>query len=280
VRELQRKGMSMGRAIIEAERDIPNYRLPTKLLGSRYLMEQFANSALFSFARYHFGMINSYANMFKDLMSPKATIGDRVDAFGKVMTIGVLGMVIYPLLDQAVQSLTGNKDARMSRRGPLVIPSHIAGAANGTEDIMAPTRAALTIAPLASTLGTGLFNHDWRGKPIVEPGDVQRGVRGNLHSAARAAGSVAEYAARGLVAPYNMYATTAMKAGPQDKGVAGQVKAVGRTIRDQALDIKDVSPAAAGYEKGILKHIQKDLKQREKKPHGPFEQLIDKAFRP
>lgn len=279
LRELQRKGAPLQEALVDAERDIPNYRSPTKLFGSRFLAQQFFNNSMFTFSRYHHGMINAYASMAKGLLAPSSTMGDRVEAAGKLMAVGLMGMILAPLADEAFKKLTGNENAEAPRRGPLTIPSKIAGALNGKDDIAAPARAAVTMSPLVSTAGQALSNHDWRGKPIVEPGDVREGARGHAAGAARAIGSEAEHWARGLVAPYNMLSTTAKKAGPEDNGLMGAAKVVGRTIRDQALDIKDVSPKAANYERKVPITTHRDVTQRFRKGgNGPLEGLIDRVF--
>lgn len=278
VRELQRKGIPMDQAVIEAERDLPNYRTPTKLMGSRWAAQKFFNSAMFAFSRYHFGMINAYANEFKDTFGKNSTMGDRVDGVGKLLAIGMMGMVMYPVLDKMAKAVTGNDDAEANRRGPTTIPAHIAGALQGREDIAAPVRAALTISPLLSTLQEALVNRDWRGKNIVEPGDVREAaVHGNVGGAARALTSEAEFLGRGLVAPFNMAASTYQK--QSDGGLTGAAKAVGKTARDQVLDVKDVSDKSARYQQNIEKHQRQDLKTRFKRGgNGPFEGLMDSIF--
>src|SRR5262249_7820261 len=66
VMELQRKGMGIREAIKEAEKHIPNYRLPSEIMGSRIMSEVMGNPNLLMFNRYHYGVFNSYANMIKD----------------------------------------------------------------------------------------------------------------------------------------------------------------------------------------------------------------------
>jgi hypothetical protein len=279
VRELQRKGMPMQEAVINAERDIPNYRTWIKIMGNRFLAEKFFNSAAFAFSRYHSGMIRAYANLVSDMLGKSATAGDRVEAVGKLMAIGLMGMVAYPLMDKLWQKVTGNPNAEASRRGPNTIPSHIAGALNGEEDIMSPVRAAATVSPLLTAGAETFYNRDWRGKDIVKPGDVREGARGHVAGIARAVGEGAEHLARGLVAPYNMYANTAMKAPPGDKGVVGQAKILGRTLRDQTLDIKDVSDKSAKYKRMVPIKTHRDVTQDYKKGGGgPFGGLINSVF--
>lgn len=282
VRELQRKGIPMDQAIIDAERDIPNYRIPTTILGSRKTAQTFFNTSYFAFSRYHIGMLNAFASVFKDVFGKNATMGDRVDGFGKIMAVGMMAGVMYPLMDSFYKKLTGNKDAEANRRGPLTIPGHIAGALSGKEDVAAPLRSAATLSPLLSTGLETLANHDFRGKNIVEPGDVRAAaVHGNLGGAAKAVSQEGEHLARGLVAPYNMFASTFQRQPKDDRGAGGFAKSVAKTARDQALDIKDVSPAAAKYNALIEKHTMQDVRARDKKGgNGPFEGLMRRIFHP
>jgi len=274
VRELQRKGMSMRQAVVEAERDIPNYRMPTKIFGSREVSEKLQNSSMFSFMRYHYGMMNAYANMIKPLVERHATMGDRVDAAGKMVAMGLIGMVLYPQVDKLWKYVTGNEHAEAQRRGPFTIPHHIAGAVEGKEDVMAPVRSGLTISPLLSAGLQALGNKDWRGKNIVEPGDVRQAFEGNPKAAASALAQAGEFVARSTVAPYNMYATAAKKS--DETGPVAQAKNVGRAIRDQALDIRDVSPKAAKYEEKVPVQTLKDARTRAKHGgNGPLEGLVN-----
>lgn len=276
VMELQKKGMDMHHAIVDAERDIPNYRLPIKIMGSRMLQKALGDPAAVAFGRYHYGMWNSYANMAKDLLgthvtsSPhdakvELTLGDRVQAAGKIMATGMLLSVIYPMIwDKGAKLLTGNEDAKAQRRGPAAIPDKLHDAMSGKADVSAALRSSLTLPPLTSTALETYFNRDFRGKPIVEPGDLS----GTATQKGRAAVQLGMHTAKGLISPLSTLSTNAQK----DVSPAG-------ALRDQATDVKNPSKGAGKYEKLIGMHNQRDTMQRFKKGGmDPIEGLYNKLF--
>lgn len=273
VLELQRKGHALDKAITLAERDIPNYRLPTTILtggpGGRFLQQAMADPSVTSFGRYHYGVFNSYANIVKDAVGRKSSAGDRLDAVGKMMAMGVLAYAVYPLLDKMARLATNNEDASENRRGPLAIPSHIVRALQGKEDVMSAMRSTATMTPLTSTILETVANKDFRGKPIVEPGDVSgAGSQSHAVAAGRALVQEGEHAVRGLVSPYSTFANADKKG----------VNPIG-AIRDQALDIKNPSAKAARYERKVPMTTAKNATTRFKQGgSGPLEGLYDRML--
>jgi len=266
--ELEEKGLTRQQAINKAEKDIPNYRLPTTINGSgkvaRIFQQAMADPTVLSFGRYHYGMFNSYANIVKEALSAHSSLGDRVEAAGKMVAMGVLAFVVYPALDKTWQLLTGNDKASANRRGPISVPSHIAAALQGKEDIMSAARSSLTVPPVWSTALETLSNKDWRGKPIMEPGDVS----GDLKGKGRALVQGAEHVARGLVSPY----ATLSNALKKDIGPVA-------AIRDQALDIKDPSDKANQYDqKSDIINFRNANNRFKHGGAGPAEGLFNSLF--
>lgn len=278
VMELERKGHSMADAIKIAEKDIPNYRVPSTLINSgptgRIMSQLMTDPTLIAFGRYHYGMFNSYANIIKDAVGKDRTVGDRVDAAGKMMALGLVAYGIYPVLDKLWQLTTGNEDAKANRRGPTAIPSHLKAAMQGKEDIMSAARSTFTLQPAITTLLETLSNKDFRGKNIVEPGDVRAAAGGNVKAGGRALLQEGEHAARGLVSPYSTFATATSKFKTDNPGVAAA-----KAVRDQALDIKNPSPASVNYERKVPINTFKDANSRFRKGgNGPAEAAYDKIF--
>jgi hypothetical protein len=255
VKELEAKGMSMKEAIIDAQRDIPPYILPTKIMGSRTLQQMMGNNPLVVFGRYHYGMWNSYANQFKDLLGKTSTLGDRVDAAGKLMATAMLLSVVYPLMDKGAKMLTGNEDATSQRRGPTAVPTKIGEALSGKGDISSALRSTVTISPAVSTALEEYNNRDFRGKPIRQPGDVA----GTAVQKGRAALSTVSHIAKGLISPLSTFATGASK----DESALG-------TLRDQLTDVKNPSDATRRWERLKDMHNQRDTLQNYRKNKDPF----------
>ena len=267
--ELKQKGYSPKEAIARAERDIPNYRIPTRIgTGGgfgRTLSLAMQDNRLLAFSRYHVGMLNAYrdilrnGNPFND-----ATVADRVEALGKVFSLGLLAAA-YPLADKAAQLITGNDEATQNRRGPLAIPSHLYAASQGKEDMMSAARTTMVLQPLVSTFWETVNNKDFRGKNIVEPDDLAAGAHGDVKRGAKAATQFGEHAARGLISPLGTLESAAKK---------GLNPAT--AVRDQVLDEKNPSDAAKRFaaKQPIINH--KNSVARDKKGgSGILEGLFD-----
>lgn len=265
---MDQKGLSMPDAIARAERHIPNYRVPPELLTGgrlgRVLSQIMQEPSLTAFGRYHYGVFNSYAHMVKDLV--KGTGAQRKEAIGNLFALGLLSFAVYPALDKAWQSLTDNPDAAAQRRGPLAIPHHLERAREGKEDLMGAARSTVTTSPLITTAWEALANKDFRGKQIVEPGDVKQAGQGSLPAAARVVSQEAQHVGQGLISPLSTFG----KERP-DQGRAA-------TLRDQALDIRNPTPAARKYEANAARTTLQQSRSRFKHPNGILESATNKLF--
>ncbi len=270
--ELKAKGMDPKEAIAKAERDIPNYRVPTRLGGGgakgRALSLIAQDNTIFAFSRYHVGMMNAYSDMTRGIFGKNSTVGDRVEALGKLLALGTLAAA-YPIVDYLAKATTGNPDATQNRRGPLSIPYHLNEALHGREDLASAARSTMTIQPFISTLMETYFNKDFRGKSIVEPGDVAAATKGDLRSAGKVGIQFGEHAARGLVSPVGTLENTIKKKNNPGEG-----------IRDQLLDQKNPSDAARAFarKQATINYKNANIRQR-KGGSGVLEDLYNKATR-
>jgi hypothetical protein len=179
--ELEAKGLPTREAIMQAEKDIPNYRIPSEIMGSRPLAEALRNPNIANFGRYKYGQIKSLGSMVTELIGPKATPRERFEAAGKLTVLGVLGTVAYPIMDAALQQKTGNPEAQVRRFGPLAPLDAIYGFSTGQRDYASAIASFLTIAPVAEMGVEALTgNNPETGQPLVDANttlgrNVQRG---------------------------------------------------------------------------------------------------------
>lgn len=264
VLERVHEGMSMEQAIIHVERHLVNYRTPATILGAnrggRVVAQMLTEPALTVFGRYHWGLLNGWANTLRDLI--KGNGAAKLDALGNLMAVGLIAFAVHPALDAAARYITGSKHASSQWRGAMVIPVHLAKALTGKEDITSPLKSVLTPSPLMQSVPQVIKNTDYRGKPIVERGLMQQASRGNLRSAGQAAVEAGEYAARTALSPYNTFATASTK---------GQ--SVGETLRDQVLDLRNPSARAIAYDARATRYNMEELKRRNGRGAGPAEKL-------
>lgn len=262
-------GMTMEEAINSSQRHIPPYIVPSTIISGgtwgRIMSQAIQDALVFVFGRYHFGMFTSYANMVKETVH--GTAHERFHAIGNMMMLGILGMLVYPKLDQAWQSLTGNKHAEAQRRGPTSIPHHLHRAWEGKADPLQSLRSTLTVSPLISTAMETLNNKDFRGKPIASPGDFRLAGHGSWKAGARVGIAEAEHAARGLISPLGTVEQGwNKKQGPLE------------TLRDQALDIRTPSAKQAQREAQAPRLSLRESLQRYRHPPGMWEKGFNKQF--
>lgn len=139
---------------------------------------------------------------------------------------------------------------------------------------MAGARSTFTLQPLVSTVLETLANKDFRGKNIVEPGDVRAAAHGDVKSAGRVAIQEGEHAARGLISPLSTFSNANAKFKDDNAGVAAA-----KAVRDQAADVKNPSEAATKWERKVPINSWRDANTRFKKGgSGPLEGVYDKVF--
>jgi hypothetical protein len=243
--ELERKGLPVRAAIKEAERHIPNYRIPSEVLGSRQFSRILQEPALTIFSRYHYGMWKSYMNMLSDLV--KGGGKERMEAVGNLAALGVLMYGVYPALDTALQYVTGDPNAKKLRRGSASIPTWAKELYHGDLSFPQFLSNTITMAPATKEGMQQFTGKDWfTGQDL---GNVIPRI---------------EHAAKALVSPYN----TAAQMTDQRTGT----RSAGRTAFDTLVGAKNTSErTTAGRERAKIQRQKADARQAER-PTGPISQ--------
>lgn len=256
VLELERKGMSTRAAIKEAEKHIPNYRIPPEVLGSRAVNEFLTNPLLTTFSRYHYGMMKSYAHMAKDL-----AIGDpkqKLEALGNIMATAALMTFVWPSINYGIQRLTGSKDLKLGPKGSTTIPQNLIDMWNGEKGPTEFLSSLVTIAPGSRALAEEFGNIDWfTGKRIREQAD-ERGMR-----LGRIGAQTAEHLGRNLVQPYGLFA----QSGRSDEPAL-------RAIARQGVGLVDKSPEKLYKRSKAFRYQEEEARRRKRKPQGPIEKTV------
>jgi hypothetical protein len=270
VAERMKGGSTMKEAITDVEKHFPNYRVPSRVISGenwgRITANALRDNTLFAFGPYHYGVFNSYAHIVKD--SVQGTGEERKDAIGKMMALGILAFAVYPLWDKAAQALTGNNHSEARRRGPLALPNHVARAMEGKEDLLnVGPSSALTLSPLVGGAYDLYKNRDFAGRPFVQPGDMARMAKGpnRLQAAGRVATQGAAAGAKTFIAPYAMASKALESRSPG--GALG-------SVRDQALDFRNPSPAAIAYEAHSPVKEAQDAAARARKGNRGWEENV------
>jgi len=167
--------MELKDAIEEAERHMPNYRMPSEVLGSRALSAGLKDPRLSQFSRYHYGMVKSLVNTVKDidprnLKTPEGRKNFR-DGVDTMLAIGVAMGVLYPLMDNMAEAMFG-EGAEQRRAGPFHLIQAGVDIAEGKKDLSALIYPVFTFNPVLLSLGQFLVNKNmFTGKSVYHPND-------------------------------------------------------------------------------------------------------------
>jgi hypothetical protein len=170
--------MTTKEAVAKVEQHMPNYRVPTTVLGSRKLSAILQNPNVSVFSKYHYGLVNSMAHVVKD-MNPKnlGTKEGRVE-FRKGLDSALaysLGMlVMYPLMDSMAKAIFGDSDATEQRRaGPFHMIDAIIKVSEGEKDTQALLSPIFTFNPVLLAGSEIFFNRKlYSGRHVYETDDT------------------------------------------------------------------------------------------------------------
>ena len=157
------KGKTMTEAIGDVGKHMPDYRMPAELLGSKQLMDVIKNPNITMFSAYHYGALKSYFEMAKSFIVgkegeafwSKASNAERIDALGKMVTLGVVLTVIYPEMDKVIKMVTGNKNATLRRAGATTFPYNLSKFIQGKESFTTFLTSILTPAVIPGAIIAG-----------------------------------------------------------------------------------------------------------------------------
>ena len=167
--------MELKDAIAEAERHMPNYRMPSEVLSSRMLSQVLRDPRVSMFSRYHYGMMRSLINTVKDidprnLKTPEGRQHFR-EGVDSMLAIGVALGVLYPLMDQMAEAVFG-EGAEQRRAGPYHMIQAAMDVSSGKKDASALIWPMFTFNPMLLTLGQLAINKKiFTGKEIYHPDD-------------------------------------------------------------------------------------------------------------
>jgi hypothetical protein len=256
--ELERKGLSTQKAIADAEKHIPNYRIPTEIGSavlpyrvSRGLSKVAQEPAAVNFMRYHYGMWKSFMHMATDLA--KGTPAEKKEALGNVAALAFSGFAIYPVLNLLYQQTTSDPKAKLLARGAMTIPHGAAEVARNRESFSQFLGKVITPAPVTKEILEQLFGVDFF-----------------THKDLGGAPQRVEHAAKGLVSPFNTVEMAT--SGATGKGLPGRTP--GRFALDTLVGGENTSPRTeAGKKYGAIKR-ESEARKAEANPKG----LVDKAY--
>lgn len=167
-------GMTMRAAIKEAEKHIPNYRIPAEVMGSRGIASLLKNPNFTMFGPYHYGVFRSYSELVKSIVKP-LNGAERRAAVDKLLMMGFMAYAFYPMMDAVAKMVTGNKNASFRRFGSSSFPYNLYLISQGQRNLATELATIITPAPATAAGFELLANRDtFTGKPVYQEGDVNR----------------------------------------------------------------------------------------------------------
>ena len=147
---------------------MPDYQIPSRVLGSRSLSQILQSPAALGFSRYEYNRLASYGNMVKGLIKP--SVGTRAQTMDQVAALVFHTAVTYPMMDYAIQKATGNPGASFQPFGPFVYPKAVEAYSKGTKTA---SQVGQTVARPSAAVETAkdiYYNQDNFGRPIYGHG--------------------------------------------------------------------------------------------------------------
>ena len=143
--------MDLKDAIDHIERHMPNYRMPSEVLGNRSVAKLLKNPNVSLFARYHYGMVKSLVNTLKDvdprnLSSPEGRQHFR-DGVDSMLAIAIAMGFLYPLADKLAEAIFG-EGAEQRRAGPFHLIQAAMDVSEGKKDASALIWPVFTFNPM------------------------------------------------------------------------------------------------------------------------------------
>ena len=166
-RELMDQGLTRRAAIEEAEKDIPNYRIPSRVMGSRALSQALRNPNLMLFGRYRYGQFRAWGSMFNDMY--KGDPKQKLDAAGKFLVAALIAGGAYPMADALVQKVTGNDQARLRRGGGFSPVNAVKELSTGQKSWLGFMSTIYDAPPATRAAAEASTNRNAFGQKIVEP---------------------------------------------------------------------------------------------------------------
>jgi hypothetical protein len=160
--QIRNPGAALKDSIKQIEQHMPNYRVPTTIMGNRGLSVILQNPNVSVFSKYHYGLVNSMMHVVKDmnpknLKSPEGQVAFRrgLDS-ALAYAIGILA--IYPMMDEIAKAMFGNDTMEQRRAGPFHLIEAIKNVSQGKADTQALLSPIFTFNPVLATGGSLIFN--------------------------------------------------------------------------------------------------------------------------
>jgi hypothetical protein len=187
--ERMEHGRTMEDAVADTAKHIPNYRIPSSVLGSNAIAKFMrGDSQVTMFGAYHYGALKSYGEMLTSLgkgLVGKESPAEVARTVDKIAALIIGTYVLYPAIDKIAQVVTGNNYASIRRAGASTVVSnaqklfeaHQSRAGITSVDLARMIQGSVTPAPLLKLGMESWFGRDsYNGRPINIPQKIMGSI--------------------------------------------------------------------------------------------------------
>lgn len=164
-RGMARKGVGQAQATEDIARTLPNYRIPSRVAGSRTLGKAAKGSSWLQFPGWDIGRLQGLGNMLKGA----AKLDKK--SLDQLLMIAVLYEFGKEVTDPLIQQMTGNKQAEGPTSGYGVFPRHAERLATGQETLGQAGQALFPAGYIPRAMDLVRGTDAYTGKHISTPGE-------------------------------------------------------------------------------------------------------------
>lgn len=172
---MNRRNVGVKEAIKIVEKHMPNYRLPSKIMGSRKVSEVLGNPNVAVFSRYHYGMVRSILETLKEadprnLRTPEGK-QKFLHAADVMAAVGIAYAGLYPIMDMMAKEMF-EMESEQRRAGPYHLIHALKEVKEGKKDVQTAIAPVFTFNPVLLYGGQLALNRQvYSGKEVYHPND-------------------------------------------------------------------------------------------------------------
>jgi len=174
INDLKDKGLSNEEAIREAERVMPDYRVPTRVAGSRVAAQALQSPMSAEFGRYQYNRLRSFGEVIGDIFGKGNDIATRAHGVDQAMFVAVMMSIGYPLLDKLAQTITSNNQASIERSGDAKLVQNMIDWGHGKKDVHQVLMSTFSPGFIEPPLEMATNTNFYTGQHIVPENDLRQ----------------------------------------------------------------------------------------------------------
>lgn len=190
VNEYMARGLSREEAIRRVEQVMPNYRIPSRVAGSRTVSKVLQNPVATMFGRYDYNRFKNLTGMISRSFKNDKSAWESRD---QLLALAVMTTLGYSYLDKWIQKETGEDEAHMNLGGFSSMIDNAKDISEGKKTVGQGLQSTFAPGYLATPIEMLQGQNFYTGQPIWQRGDVNDLMQGDAGGAANLGFDTAKY---------------------------------------------------------------------------------------